>query len=324
MNRQNLLHIGETLKKKRLSQKLSLKYVAEKTKISSSHLEAIEKGQVERFPVYTFLRGFILSYAKVLKIDEKSLKEELNALIMKEEKDSLPDSSSPTPSKDLDENTEKFIEKDIRLSPVILAISILFILGCILVFANILRSQKTKVIEGEEILEPEESQALIETQKNVKPAIKQKVQNQSPKKELPSNQLKDPSTPLDLNPEKPSDLEAVKPESKTPEEEKKSAEIKANPDSAQIEKSSLTLEIILKAGENVKLSYQIDKQEKQSTSLVKDQFKVLKATEKIFIESNQSDSIYVFQNGKNLGLFGKGGKKKQTFYLQAKTESKKR
>ena len=78
---QNLLSLGQALKERREDQGLSLEKVSEWTKISVSTLQAIEEARADQLPVYTYLRGFILAYAKVLGMDEKEIGKELKSLL---------------------------------------------------------------------------------------------------------------------------------------------------------------------------------------------------------------------------------------------------
>jgi cytoskeleton protein RodZ len=64
---------GEILKKAREEKKLSLHEVALFLKINSRVLQAIEEGDHAQLPARTFLRGFIQSYAKFLKLDAQSV-----------------------------------------------------------------------------------------------------------------------------------------------------------------------------------------------------------------------------------------------------------
>ena len=57
---------GRFLRQLRESAGLTLKDVAQRTKISSMRLEQIEQEMFERLPAAVYLRGFVLEYAKVL------------------------------------------------------------------------------------------------------------------------------------------------------------------------------------------------------------------------------------------------------------------
>lgn len=61
--------VGEQLRRAREEQKLDIYQVAEITKIKSDHLRALEAGNYEVFSAPVYIRGFVRSYARVLKID---------------------------------------------------------------------------------------------------------------------------------------------------------------------------------------------------------------------------------------------------------------
>ncbi|MBC7743073.1 MAG: helix-turn-helix domain-containing protein [Bdellovibrionaceae bacterium] len=60
---------GELLKTERIKQGLSVQDVALSLKLSSKIISSIEGGRPEELPAKTFVRGFVKSYAQLLKID---------------------------------------------------------------------------------------------------------------------------------------------------------------------------------------------------------------------------------------------------------------
>jgi len=60
---------GAFLRACREAMGLSVQDVAQETKISSRHLENIENENVEQLPVRVYLRGFLVAYAKALRLD---------------------------------------------------------------------------------------------------------------------------------------------------------------------------------------------------------------------------------------------------------------
>lgn len=60
---------GELLKSERINLKLNVQDVALSLKLSSKIINAIESGNLEALPVKTFVRGFVKSYAQLLKLD---------------------------------------------------------------------------------------------------------------------------------------------------------------------------------------------------------------------------------------------------------------
>ena len=60
---------GEMLKSERINQKLSVQDVAASLKLSVKIISSIEAGNIEVLPAKTFVRGFVKSYAQLLKMD---------------------------------------------------------------------------------------------------------------------------------------------------------------------------------------------------------------------------------------------------------------
>ncbi|MEM8798981.1 MAG: helix-turn-helix domain-containing protein, partial [Pseudomonadota bacterium] len=75
--------IGERLRQARQSLGLSKSDVASRLKLMNSYVEAIEAGTVEDLPAATFARGFVRSYASLVKIDEDAAVADFNLLIGK-------------------------------------------------------------------------------------------------------------------------------------------------------------------------------------------------------------------------------------------------
>jgi cytoskeletal protein RodZ len=61
--------VAEQLRQAREAQKLSLSQAAETTKIRSDYLEALEEGKFDTFPAAVYVRGFVRTYATLLKLD---------------------------------------------------------------------------------------------------------------------------------------------------------------------------------------------------------------------------------------------------------------
>ena len=69
---------AQILKENREKLGLSISEVAESTKISSRVLDAIERGDLDDLPALTFLRGFIRTYARHLKLDPEQVMQAFN------------------------------------------------------------------------------------------------------------------------------------------------------------------------------------------------------------------------------------------------------
>lgn len=62
---------GAFIRKSREIQRLSLEDLSQKTKISKSHLQAIEDESFDRLPAIVYLRGFLMQISKTLKIPQE-------------------------------------------------------------------------------------------------------------------------------------------------------------------------------------------------------------------------------------------------------------
>ncbi len=60
---------GEMLKSERINQKLSVQDIAGSLKLSVKIISSIEAGNIDVLPAKTFVRGFVKSYAQLLKLD---------------------------------------------------------------------------------------------------------------------------------------------------------------------------------------------------------------------------------------------------------------
>lgn len=66
-----MINVGEKFAQARLEKKLTLKDVAESTKIKEGFLKAIEEGDYEKLPSITYAQGFVRNYARFLDLPEK-------------------------------------------------------------------------------------------------------------------------------------------------------------------------------------------------------------------------------------------------------------
>ena len=69
----SLQQVGSQLQAIRTEQKLGLEEVAERLRLAPNIVSAIESGDSGKLPAMTFVRGYIRSYARLLKTDEQSL-----------------------------------------------------------------------------------------------------------------------------------------------------------------------------------------------------------------------------------------------------------
>ena len=71
--------VADQLRLAREAQKLDIYQVAEITKIKTDHIRALESGHYDIFSAPVYIRGFVRTYAKVLKLDESRLIADLEA-----------------------------------------------------------------------------------------------------------------------------------------------------------------------------------------------------------------------------------------------------
>ena len=92
-NQIELGQIGQLLKEAREQKQLSLKQVAEKTRIHINILQSIEDGKIASNPGPVFIRGFIRTYGKFVGVELESFLEKLNAVTELQEPETLDESS---------------------------------------------------------------------------------------------------------------------------------------------------------------------------------------------------------------------------------------
>ena len=78
--------VAEQLRQAREAQGLDVHQVAEITKIRTDHIRALEEGDYDQFVAPVYIRGFVRSYARVLKLDEAQLAADLEQELNRTEK----------------------------------------------------------------------------------------------------------------------------------------------------------------------------------------------------------------------------------------------
>ena len=71
--------VAEQLRQAREQQSLNIYQVAEITKIKTDHIRALESGQYDSFSAPVYIRGFVRTYGRALKMDEGKLMANLEA-----------------------------------------------------------------------------------------------------------------------------------------------------------------------------------------------------------------------------------------------------
>jgi cytoskeletal protein RodZ len=90
-----MVTVSEQLRRAREAQKLDIYQVAEITKIKTVHIRALEAGDFDIFSAPVYIRGFVRSYASMLKLDVPQVISELDAELSQSEKFAEPPPLSP-------------------------------------------------------------------------------------------------------------------------------------------------------------------------------------------------------------------------------------
>jgi cytoskeletal protein RodZ len=89
--------VAEQLRTAREAQNLTIQQIAEITNARGDHIRAIEEGNYDVFSAPIYIRGFVRSYCKILKLDPVQVIAALNAELNQTEKFSEPPSVSDQP-----------------------------------------------------------------------------------------------------------------------------------------------------------------------------------------------------------------------------------
>jgi cytoskeletal protein RodZ len=85
--------VAEQLKHAREARGLALAEVVETTQLKTDQVQALEGGRFEEFAAPAYVRGFVRSYANMLKLDTEALLEQLN-IEMGQAREGQPDGSN--------------------------------------------------------------------------------------------------------------------------------------------------------------------------------------------------------------------------------------
>src|SRR5262249_55607389 len=94
--------VSEQLRRAREEQKLTIHQVAEITKIKTDHLRALETGEYDLFSATVYIRGFVRTYATMLKLDVSKISADLEAELSHSPKFRAPPPLTPRPKTPLD------------------------------------------------------------------------------------------------------------------------------------------------------------------------------------------------------------------------------
>jgi len=103
------VNFGTLLKEEREKRKISLSEISNATKLSVSALQLMEKGNLDDLPPDVFVRGFIRSYARTLRISSNEPLELLDQVLLERRR-----ASDPMVVSDLRPARRSLVERPIR------------------------------------------------------------------------------------------------------------------------------------------------------------------------------------------------------------------
>jgi cytoskeletal protein RodZ len=124
--------VGEQLRNAREAQKLSVHQIADITKIRTDHVRAIEEGNYSVFSAPVYIRGFVRTYATIVKLDVPQVMAALDAELGQDKKFREPPPISGPPRGVLDFFMLQLSKLDWRKSLIGLgALAVILIAGSI-------------------------------------------------------------------------------------------------------------------------------------------------------------------------------------------------
>ncbi len=175
--------IGDFLKEKRESKKLSTKYISQHTKINLSSLEKLEANNFIDLPKKPYVKGFVKSYAKILELDE----DECLELFERTYQEILGITDEPLNFIQDEENSSTDVSKGLPL-PTISVVVVVSILVLILIFS--IKSKDTKIVETAvvkpKVLDastPLKKENTLTTKSVITPAVKPQEKEQNEEQE---------------------------------------------------------------------------------------------------------------------------------------------
>jgi cytoskeletal protein RodZ len=133
--------VAELLRQGREAKQLTIEQVAQVTKMRSDHLRALEGGDFNVFSAPVYIRGFVRTYATLLKLDVPQVMAALDAELGQTQKFSEPPPLSSAPKGVLDFLTLQLSKINWQKGALILVGVV--VLGVMLAIYAALRHQKT-------------------------------------------------------------------------------------------------------------------------------------------------------------------------------------
>jgi len=293
---------GELLKSERIKLKLSQQDIAFALKLSPRTINAIEEGDTESLPAKTFVRGFVKSYAEMLKLDQamvlSQFQEEMGTTrpVPKVIATSAPDNTK-NKTYGFEENANKqemaSVTPNLKMN---LNKNTLKIVALI-TFAVIVIGGINQVInkyQKEVSALPETPKLSVETITQEANASKELATNPPP--EVTMAPIESNAAPVTTAPV------TTAPITQKPAE---NTVINATPDVKQPEVlvSTKSVELVIEATKDTVISYSVGTENNYKTlELKKNTFQIIKSKNGLHLKADEGNSISITVNGINKGL----------------------
>jgi cytoskeleton protein RodZ len=114
--------VAEQLRTAREAQKLTITQIAEITNVRGDHIRAIEEGNYDVFSAPVYIRGFVRTYARLLKLDVPQVMAALDVELRQTDKFSEPPPLTDQPRTVVDFITLQLSKIDWRKAAVVLVV----------------------------------------------------------------------------------------------------------------------------------------------------------------------------------------------------------
>lgn len=142
--------VAEQLRTAREAQNLTIHQIAEITKVRADHIRAIEEGNYNVFSAPVYIRGFVRSYARILKLDVPTIIAAVDAELGQTEKFSEPPPFTDEPSTFVDFITLQLSKIDWRKLVIVLAV----LLVGVVIYAIVLSWQSGRKADNTSGMKP--------------------------------------------------------------------------------------------------------------------------------------------------------------------------
>lgn len=151
--------VSEQLRRAREQQQLDIYQVAEVTKIKTDHVRALESGNFEIFSAPVYIRGFVRTYATMLKLDVSRLLADLDGELGRDERFRDPPPLTNTPRSPLDFLMLQLSRLNWRIAFGALAVVLFLILGVAVIRSRAAKSEDPLKNLQPGVYQPKQSQS---------------------------------------------------------------------------------------------------------------------------------------------------------------------